>query len=469
MTSQDEIIHRLRSSFSEGKTRDIKFRISQLEALGKFLEENGPKINESLKQDLNKPAFEVETSELSMVRSEINLAINNLSSWMKDEHVSKSLATYFDSAFIRKDPYGVVLIIGTWNYPVQLTLVPMVGAIAAGNCVVLKPSEISQNTERLLADHLPRYLDKDCFAVICGAAEQTSQLLEHRFDHIFYTGNQTVGKIIMAAAAKYLTPVTLELGGKNPCYVDEDCDMKNAGRRIAWMRFFNAGQTCLSPDYVLCTEKTMERLLEALRRAVQEFYGEDPKQSPDLSRIVNERHFHRVSVLLNSGKIVIGGQTDPSEKYIAPTVLVDVKESDPVMQEEIFGPILPILTVGGLDEAIAFINQRERPLAAYVFSSNTQVINQFLDRTSSGGFCANDGLIHSTLMSLPFGGIGDSGMGNYHGKFSFDTFSHHRACLVRSDGREKLNEIRYPPYTQRNLEIARYAMEVKKKGSCVLM
>uniref|UniRef100_F7C681 Aldehyde dehydrogenase n=1 Tax=Xenopus tropicalis TaxID=8364 RepID=F7C681_XENTR len=468
MEPQEETLRRLRSSFLAGRTRGAKFRFAQLEALARFLEENKKEISQSLKMDLSKPQFETELSELSLVRSEINLALSSLGAWMKDEFVAKNLATTFDTAFIRKDPFGVVLIIGPWNYPVHLTLLPLVGAIAAGNCVIIKPSEISQNTERLLAEHLPRYLDKDCFAVLCAGAEDTSRLLENKFDYIFFTGNAHVGKIVMAAAAKHLTPVTLELGGKNPCYVDEECDISNAARRISWSRYFNAGQTCLAPDYVLCTERTRDRLVKALKATVREFYGQDPKQSPDLGRIINDRHFRRVSALLSSGTIVTGGQTDEAEKYIAPTILIDVKESDPVMQEEIFGPVLPVMTIGGLDAALEFINKRERPLAAYVYSSKSQVVDRFLEGTSSGGFCANDGLLHSTLISLPFGGIGHSGMGKYHGKFSFDTFSHHRACLLRSDGREKLNEIRYPPYTEQHLGMAVYAMEVKKGWSCSL-
>ncbi|XP_063289528.1 aldehyde dehydrogenase family 3 member B1 isoform X2 [Pelobates fuscus] len=466
MASYGEIMNGLRQSFSSGITRAVTFRLSQLEALAKLVEENEAAIFESLKKDLNKPKFEAEISELSLIRSEINLARNSLNSWMKDEHVSKNLATYFDSAFIRKDPFGVVLIISPWNYPFQLCLIPLVGAIAAGNCAVIKPSEISQNTEKLLADLLPRYLDKNCFAVVCGEAKETSLLLENKFDYIFFTGNPKVGRIIMAAAAKHLTPLTLELGGKNPCFVDDDCDIDNTAKRIVWSKFFNAGQTCLAPDYVLCSEGTRDKLLTALQGTIQAFYGDDPKLSPDLGRIISQRHFQRVCALLTSGKIVTGGQTDETERYIAPTLLTDVKESDPVMQEEIFGPLLPFLTVGDVEEAIRFINQREKPLATYVFSRNSQVVNQFLERTASGGFCANDGLMHTTLMSLPFGGVGESGMGKYHGKFSFDTFSHHRACLLRSSGREKLNEIRYPPYNQSNLGLVLYATESKRKSWC---
>ncbi|KAM3932806.1 aldehyde dehydrogenase family 3 member B1-like [Leptodactylus fuscus] len=465
----NDTVNHLRSCFQKGKTRPLQFRISQLEALSTFLEENKAQILECLKKDLNKPPFEVEISELSMVKSEINLALNNLSSWTKDEHVSKNLVTALDSAFIRKEPLGVVLIIAPWNYPIHLSLIPLVGAIAAGNCAVLKPSEMSQNTEKLLADVLPRYMDKDSLAVVRAGVEKIADLLENKFDYIFFTGNSRVGRNVMTAAAKHLTPVTLELGGKNPCYIDDECDLKNAARRMAWARFFNAGQTCLAPDYILCSDNIKEKLLNALQTNIHEFYGEDPKQSPDFGRIINVRHFKRVSALLTSGKIVTGGQTDESEKYIAPTILVDVKVTDPVMQEEIFGPILPIFTVSTFEEAITFINDREKPLAAYIFSSNEQIIKQFLDRTSSGGVCANDGIMHTTIMNLPFGGVGHSGMGMYHGKFTFDTFSHKRACLLRSDGREKLNEIRYPPYSESRLGFVLYSMETKRKSSCVVM
>ncbi|XP_068122543.1 aldehyde dehydrogenase family 3 member B1-like isoform X2 [Hyperolius riggenbachi] len=469
MDTYSDTLLRLRQSFQNGKTRPAQFRLAQLEALAKFLEENRTEMFQCLKKDLNKPSFEAEISELSMVKSEINLAINSLSSWMKDESVSRNMATYLDTAFIRSEPFGVVLIIAPWNYPVQLTLIPLIGAIAAGNCVIIKPSEVSQSTEKVLSELLPRYLDQDCFAAVCGGVEETSRLLENRFDYIFFTGNPTVGKIIMTAAAKHLTPVTLELGGKNPCYVHDECDIKNVARRISWTRFFNAGQTCIAPDYVLCSENIKEKLLKALQATIHEFYGEDPKQSPDLGRIVSDRHFQRVAAMLKCGKILVGGQTDQAEKYIAPTVLVDVAESDQVMQEEIFGPILPVLSVSGIDEAIHFINQREKPLAAYVFSSNSQIVYDFLERTSSGGFCANDGMMQTTIISLPFGGVGHSGMGMYHGKFSFDTFSHKRACVIRSDGREKLNDVRYPPYSDSHLNFILSMTEVKKKGSCVLL
>ncbi|XP_072826544.1 aldehyde dehydrogenase family 3 member B2 isoform X5 [Vicugna pacos] len=328
-------------------------------------------------------AFEGDVSEIIICQNEVDLALKNLHAWMKDESVAKNLFTQLDSAFIRKEPFGLVLIVAPWNYPVNLTLVPLVGALAAGNCVVLKPSEISKGTEKVLAEVLPRYLDQSCFAVVLGGPEETGQLLKHKFDYILFTGSPRVGKIIMAAATKHLTPVTLELGGKNPCYVDDDCDPQTVANRVAWFRYFNTGQTCVAPDYVLCSPEMQARLLPALQSAITRFYGEDPQSSPDLGRIINHKHFQRLRDLLSCGRVAIGGQSDESECYIAPTVLVDVQETEPVMQEEIFGPILPIMNVRGLDEAIDFINRREKPLALYAFSNSNQATVGWEDTTAS--------------------------------------------------------------------------------------
>ncbi|XP_035578737.1 aldehyde dehydrogenase family 3 member B1 isoform X3 [Zalophus californianus] len=367
-----DTLRRLREAFGSGRTRPAEFRAAQLKGLGRFLRDNKQLLQEALLQDLHKSAFEAEVSEIRISQIEIDLALRNLRAWMKDEKVPKNLATQLDSAFIRKEPFGLVLIIAPWNYPVNLTLVPLVGALAAGNCVVLKPSEVSRSTEKILAEVLPRYLDQSCFAVVLGGPQETGQLLEHKFDYIFFTGNPRVGRIVMAAAAKHLTPVTLELGGKNPCYVDDDCDPQTVANRVAWFRYFNSGQTCVAPDYVLCSPDTQERLLPALQRAITRFYGEDPRSSPSLGRIISEKHFRRLRGLLGCGRVVIGGQSDESDRYIAPTVLVDVQETEPVMQEEIFGPILPIVNVRSLDEAIDFINRREKPLALYAFSNSNQ-------------------------------------------------------------------------------------------------
>ncbi|NXT85549.1 AL3B1 dehydrogenase, partial [Zapornia atra] len=463
-----ELVSRLRAVWLSGKTRPMQHRVAQLEALGRFLGEKKQDILEATSADMGKPPFEVELSEISICRSELNHTLNNLSTWMKDEHVEKNWATQLDSAFIRKDPYGVVLIIGPWNYPINLLLVPLIGAIAAGNCVVMKPSEISRNVERLVAEMLPRYLDQDCFAVVTAGVQETTRLLENKFDYIFFTGSPSVGRIVMTAAAKHLTPITLELGGKNPCYVSDTCDVQNVARRVAWGRFFNAGQTCIAPDYVLCSVEMREKLLPALHEAIAEFYGPNPQESPDFGRIVGDKQFQRVQALLRSGRVAIGGQIDAEARYIAPTVLVDVQQEDPVMQEEIFGPILPILTVASMDDAIDFMNAQERPLALYVFSSCKKVVSRVLERTSSGGFCANDTIMHMTLTSLPFGGIGQSGIGHYHGRSSFETFSHRRSALLRGAGREALNALRYPPYSPSRLPLLRAATE-HRRTACTLL
>lgn len=463
-----DTLQRLRETVSTGRARPAEFRRAQLRGLERFLNDNKQLLQEALAEDLHKSDFESEVSEISISLAEVKLALKNLRAWMKDEKVSKNLATQLDSAFIHKEPYGLVLIIAPWNYPINLTLVPLVGALAAGNCVVLKPSEISKSTEKVLCEVLPRYLDPSCFAVVLGGPQETGQLLEEKFDYIFFTGSPRVGKIVMSAAAKHLTPVTLELGGKNPCYVHDDCDPQTTANRVAFFRFFNAGQTCVAPDYVLCSQEMRERLLPALQSAITHFFGADPQVSPDLGRIISDWHFQRLQGLLRCGQVAIGGQSDPQDRYIAPTVLVDVQETEQVMQEEIFGPILPIVTVGSVDEAVEFIRRREKPLALYAFSKNSQVVRRVLAGTSSGGFCGNDGFMHMTLASLPFGGVGASGIGHYHGKFSFDTFSHHRACLLRPAGLEKVYGLRYPPYSPGKLRLLLTAMETPG-CSCTLL
>ncbi|KAM6466060.1 aldehyde dehydrogenase family 3 member B1-like isoform 1-T1 [Liasis olivaceus] len=463
------LVESLRAAWWTGKTRPMEYRVKQLEALCHFLEEKHAEIQHALCADLRRPCFETEVTEVLLVRNELANALNNLSCWMKDECVQKSLFTQLDCAFIRKEPFGVVLIIGAFNYPINLTLVPLVGAIAAGNCVILKPSEVSSCTERLLAEALPCYLDPETFAVVTAGPEETGKLLENKFDYIFYTGNNHVGKIIMSAAAKHLTPLTLELGGKSPCYVDHCCNFQNVANRIVWGKFVNAGQTCVAPDYVICTVETQEKLIPCLRQAIREFYGRDPKESPDFGRMVNDKHFQRVRDLLKCGRVAIGGETDECDRYIAPTVLVDVKAWEPIMQEEVFGPILPIFTVKDLEEAIQFINCGGRPLAAYAFSCDCKIVNRVLDCVSSGGFCGNDTMTHATFISLPFGGIGLSGFGKYHGKFTFDTFSHFRGCLLRCMGLETINKVRYPPYNDRKLGLAISALEVRRKGMCTLL
>uniref|UniRef100_A0A3Q1LJ52 Aldehyde dehydrogenase family 3 member A2 n=2 Tax=Bos TaxID=9903 RepID=A0A3Q1LJ52_BOVIN len=340
-----------------------------------------------------------------------------------------------------------------------------------GNAVIIKPSEVSENTAKLLAKLLPQYLDQDLYAVVTGGVEETTELLKQRFDHILYTGNTTVGKIVMQAAAKHLTPVTLELGGKSPCYVDRDCDLDVACRRIAWGKFMNCGQTCIAPDYVLCEPSLQDLIVQKVQEAVKGFYGENVKESPDYERIVNLRHFKRIQSLLEGQKIAFGGEMDEATRYIAPTILTDVDPGTKVMQEEIFGPILPIVPVKNADEAIQFINEREKPLAFYVFSHNSKLIKRMIDGTSSGGVTGNDVIMHFTLSSLPFGGVGSSGMGAYHGKHSFDTFSHQRPCLLKTLKREGMNQLRYPPNSQSKVDWAKFFMlkRFNKERLCLLL
>ncbi|KAJ7308815.1 hypothetical protein JRQ81_008083 [Phrynocephalus forsythii] len=360
--------------------------------------------------------------------------------------------TLGDEVYIQREPFGVVLIIGAWNYPFSLIIHPLVGAIAAGNAVVIKPSEISEHTAKLFQELIPQYLDKELYPVINGGVPETTEVLKQRFDHILYTGNSTVGRIIMEAAAKHLTPVTLELGGKSPCYIDKNCDLDVACRRITWGKYMNCGQTCIAPDYILCDPSIQDEIVKRVEKALKDFYGDDVKKSPDYERIVNQRHFKRIMGLLEGQKAVLGGDVDEAECYIAPTILTNVSPSAKVMQEEIFGPILPIIPVKDLEEAIRFINEREKPLALYVFAKDKKIIKRMIAETSSGGVTANDVLMHYSVPGLPFGGVGNSGMGAYHGRHSFETFSHRRSCLVRSLAMESVNKLRYPPASQKKVD-----------------
>uniref|UniRef100_A0A667YVT5 Aldehyde dehydrogenase n=1 Tax=Myripristis murdjan TaxID=586833 RepID=A0A667YVT5_9TELE len=467
-----QVINRLRTTFRSGKTLPEEFRREQLSNLLSLVKDNEQLIIDAVYKDLRKPKFEAVLSEIEMCRNELYCAIDNFSSWMKPEYVSKHLAVKLDDCFVRREPLGVVLIIGAWNYPFQLILIPLIGAIAAGNCVIVKPSEVSAATESLIAELIPKYLSQDCYTVVCGGAEETKALLENRFDHIFYTGSQAVARSILQAASIHLTPVTLELGGKCPCLIYGRVNIAAAARRLVWSKFFNTGQSCVAPDYVLCTRDVRDALLPFLRETLEEFYSKEPQTNLDLGRIVTDRHWTRLMDLLHKsrGKVVLGGESHQEEKYIAPTVLVDVEEDDVLMEEEIFGPILPILTVESLEEGIDFINRKEKPLALYVFSEESSVVNTVMEKTSSGGFCSNDGMVHMTLPTLPFGGVGASGWGSYHGRWTFETFSHRRACMLRGWALERLNVLRYPPYTDNNLSLLCWTASAKKSWpSCSVM
>ncbi|MFI9803538.1 aldehyde dehydrogenase family protein [Streptomyces sp. NPDC052301] len=425
-----DTVTRLRATFRTGRTKSVAWRTDQLLRLRSLLTERGADLAAALHADLGKSSTEAYRTEIDFTIREIDHTSAHLADWLRPEPAPVPAHLGADAtAWTQYDPLGVVLVIAPWNYPAQLLLAPMVGALASGNAVVAKPSELAPATSAALAELIPAYLDTDAVAVVEGGVPETTALLAERFDHIFYTGNGTVGRIVMRAAAEHLTPVTLELGGKSPVFVDRGTDLDVVADRLARGKFLNAGQTCVAPDYVLTDPETAAALEAALVRAVDALFGTDPAASAEYGRIINERHFDRLSGLLGSGRIVVGGASDRAAKYIAPTVLADVDPASPVMQEEIFGPILPIVTVAGPDEAIGFINDRDKPLALYVFSESEQTRARIAAETSSGGLGHGLPLAHLTVSDLPFGGVGESGTGSYHGRYSIETFSHRKAVL----------------------------------------
>ncbi|WP_406002320.1 aldehyde dehydrogenase family protein [Streptomyces sp. NBC_00829] len=424
-----DIVARLRATFRSGRTKPVDWRTAQLRRLRDMLTEQGQELAAALHTDLGKSATEAFRTETDFTVREIDHTLEHLDGWLRPQPAPVPAHIGEAAAWTQYDPLGVVLVIAPWNYPAQLLLTPMIGALAAGNAVVAKPSELAPATSAVLGRLLTRYLDTDAVAVVEGGIPETTALLAERFDHIFYTGNGAVGRIVMTAAARHLTPVTLELGGKSPVFIDRDADLPTVAARLARGKFLNAGQTCVAPDYVLTDPETARALEPALVQAVETLYGSEPAMSPEYGRIVDERHFDRLSGLLESGRVVTGGERDRATKYIAPTVLADVDPKAPVMREEIFGPVLPIITVADLDEAIAFINDRDKPLALYAFTESDATRRRLAAETSSGGLGFGLPLAHLTVSDLPFGGVGESGMGNYHGRYSIETFSHRKAVL----------------------------------------
>ena len=446
-----QVVAKTRSAYESGKTRPLAWRKTQLQACVRMLQENADQFAEALATDLGRGPEEAWLYDIGFSITEIELMIKNLKKWTEPRKVSTPMVSLPGSSHRVPQPLGVVLVIAPWNYPIQLLLIPVAGAIAAGNAVVMKPSEVSSATSALLGKLVPRYLDNDAITIVEGAVSETTQLLAEKFDHIFYTGNGTVGRIVMRAAAENLTPVTLELGGKSPTIVDKSANLAIAGRRIAWAKYVNAGQTCVAPDYVLAHDSIADKLVEEIRKSIKNFYGDDPRQSSDFARISSPRHFSRLEAMLASGNIAIGGQTDEQDRYISPTVLVDVKASDAVMQEEIFGPILPVLAVQSIDDAIDFVNARPHPLALYVFAEDQKVNDKVVASTTSGGVTVNGTIFHMTGPFLPFGGVGESGMGAYHGRAGVDTFQHLKPVLKRSTRVDA--PLAYPPYTKRKFAI----------------
>ncbi|KAF9926159.1 Aldehyde dehydrogenase [Linnemannia zychae] len=462
-----KIVQELRTNFLSGLTRPLAYRKEQLKGLHNLIAENEALFLESVNHDLRKPAQELILGETGGIKNEAIEAIKHLDKWAAPEYVKTSLMNKMYKPHVRKTPLGTVLIIGAWNLPINLLLAPAVGAIAAGNCVILKPSEISPHTAALLTKLLPKYLDPRSVRIINGAAEETTVLLEQKFDHMFYTGSGNVGKIVMTAAAKQLTPVTLELGGKSPAFVSKDVSIPVVARRIAFGKLFNTGQACIAPDYLIVERGIEEDLVKEIKVALQEFYGDSPQKSRSYGRIVNKNHFNRLKRLLDTtrGKIVIGGEAQEDDLYIAPTVVLNVSTDDSLMESEIFGPILPIWVVDNLDEGINHVNRNDQPLALYVYSNNTKLVEHILENTRSGGVVVNDSLIQFMITSLPFGGTGPSGIGNYHGKRSFDIFSHERATVVKNQSFQKALSISYPPYTEKKTSWLEWLLFDKAKFS----
>lgn len=439
-----ETVARLRSTYESGRTRSLDWREAQLDGVIRFLDENSDDLLTAMKSDLGRHEVEAWGADIGPSLTEARYIKKRFRKWAAPRSVKVPLVAQPGRGHIVPEPLGVALIIAPWNYPVNVLLEPMVAAFAAGNAVVAKPSELSPETSGLIASALPAYLDQDAFAILEGGPEVSTELLEQRFDHIFFTGSTHVGKIVMAAAAKNLTPVTLELGGKSPVIVADDADLETAASRIAWGKVLNAGQTCIAPDYVLVADGQRDRLVDLIGQAWTSFYGSDPQQSEDLARIVSDRHHRRLVGLLADQPVAFGGQHDAADRYIAPTIVVDPEPDSPLMTEEIFGPILPVITVEDLDDAIRFVNTRPKPLALYPFSKSNDTIQTVLERTSSGGVCVNHTLFHFSPHELPFGGVGASGMGRYHGKSGFDTFSNLKGVLHKPIKAE--TRLIYPPY-----------------------
>lgn len=431
-----------RKYYYTGATRDYTFRKKQLQALKSMLEKYEKEMYDALRLDLNKSAHEALITELGILYTEIDFALKHLHDWMKDEKVPTPLTHKGTSNYIQSEPYGVTLVIAPWNYPVQLAIAPIIGAIAAGNTVILKPSELTEATSRLLYDMFTDTFPRQYIAVVEGDKTVSEALLNERFDYIFFTGSTQVGRIIMQAASKYLTPLTLELGGKSPAIIDKDCHINYTAKRIVWGKLTNAGQTCVAPDYLYVHEDVKDKLIKALKKQIRKMYGKDPLENNDYVKIVNDQHFDRLLALLEDESIIHGGRADEQSNKIEPTILDHVSWDDAVMQEEIFGPLFPMLTFTDLDQVIEEVQERDKPLALYYFGENKDREKHVLTHISAGGVCVNDTLYHLANPHLPFGGVGPSGIGAYHGKYSFDTFSHQKSVLKQSTAYDL--PVRYP-------------------------
>lgn len=451
-----ELLNNQNAFYRSGVTKSISFRVDQLKKLRHAIRLNEAAIVHALKMDLNKPEFEAYSTEVGYLLDSIKMAIKNTKKWAADVTVKTPIYHAFAKSIIKSEPYGTVLIVAPFNYPFQLMFEPLIGAIAAGNTAILKPSELTPNVEAIIVKIVEDIFNSDYIAVVTGGREELTELIHLPFDYIFFTGSVQVGKVVMKAAAENLIPVTLELGGKSPTVVHEDANIAISAKRIAWGKFMNAGQICIAPDYVYVHESIEQAFIEEVVKCVLEFYGPLPMNSPDYCRIVNERHLKRLVSLLDHDKIVLGGQYDFENRYLSPTIMKGVSWDDAVMQDEIFGPILPILTYKSLDELTQLISKKPKPLAFYIFSESKQVQEKMMSEISFGGGCINDTILHVSSPELPFGGVGTSGMGSYHGKESFKTFSHYKSILNKPTQIDL--KFLYPPY-KNNVKLIKKIMK----------
>jgi acyl-CoA reductase-like NAD-dependent aldehyde dehydrogenase len=440
------LVSRHRNYVRTGATRSVEWRERQLNALRAMMTDRAEDFYASLWTDLRRNRTDADLSDVKYMIGEADHALAHLRDWMKPVPISTPPMFTPSHAQVRFDPLGVGLIIGTWNYPVMLTLSPLIAAIAGGNAAVIKPSDVGAATADVIERFLPEYLDRDAFSVVLGGVPETTALLKQQWDHIFFTGGTTVARVVMTAAAQHVTPVVLELGGKSPAIVHSSADLRAAARRITQGRWNNAGQTCTAPDYVLVFKDVAGPFLGHLKETLLQFYGGDSQKSPDYGRIINTRHFDRLTALLASGTVYHGGQHDRADRFIAPTVLVNVSPDSPVMQEEIFGPILPVLEVDNVEQVINFVNARPSPLGLYVFAEDQRVTEQILNETTSGDAVVNDCTIHPLIPDFPFGGVGNSGMGKYHGEWGFRAYTNARGVLNHSTKMDP--DVRYPPYSR---------------------
>lgn len=445
------IVNTQRQYFLSGKTRSVDFRLNALTKLQQALQNREQTLNAALKSDLNKSPFEAFMTETGGVITEISYLKKHLKKWARIRGVKTPLSQFAAKSFVVPDPYGVVLIMAPWNYPLQLCLEPLAGAIAAGNCAVVKPSAYAPATSQAVADIIADIYPPEYVTVVQGGRKENANLLEERFDYIFFTGSTSVGRLVMEAAAKHLTPVSLELGGKSPVIVDETADIKLAAKRIAFGKYLNAGQTCVAPDYVLVHSSVKDRLEEEIGYYIKEFFGEKPLENENLPRIISEKHFDRLLGLMKSEKIFCGGGSNQEKLRIEPTVLTECGFEDAVMGEEIFGPILPVIAYENLDTEISRLQQLEKPLALYLFTSSKETQKKVLGSLSFGGGCINDTTVHPATSEMGFGGVGASGMGSYHGKRSFDTFTHYKSIMDKKTWMDL--PMRYHPYSEKNMKL----------------